>query len=174
MSWNGFESLDLTDVNPEQGSQRLTPGSYRVKVTSADLDSDGGNKKLIISMEDEDGNGDIRHVFNIVHKNTQAQEIARSQLKGFLIAAGHPNPDKPGDVKTIKGLKCAISVGMGKPYTNASGNRIHTTEVKKFMSADSSVRGPTAEARPDLNAAGSHHNESGGGRRQSLEDEIPF
>ena len=57
-------------------------------------------------------------------------------FKSFLIAGGHPNPDKPGDVKTIEGLTASVYVGMGKPYQK-NGETKQYPEIKSFDSASS-------------------------------------
>ena len=155
--WNGFGSLDLSNVEASGGSTRLQPGTYTVKCSDAKVEAIGEtkNRKLVADFVDVDGSGDIRVNFNIVHTSDQAQEIGRRQLKSFLIAANHPNPDKPGDVDKIKGLQCKIIVGMGKPWKGTDGIERQSTEVKKFMAMEE--------------AAG-----SGGETKPEMDDEIPF
>ena len=140
--WNGFGGLDLTAVeNSGGGSMRLPVGKYTAKCTDAKIESISGtnNKKLVLSFEDEGGLGDIRQNLNIHHKSQQAQEIALRQLKSFLIASGHPNPDKPDDVQSLIGLRCQIVVGDGKPYTNKDGQNVQYTEIKYFNPVDGVV-----------------------------------
>jgi len=97
--------------------------------------------------------------FNIVHTNSQAQEIGMRQLKSFLVAGNHPNPDKPGDVGTLKNLECKIIVGMGKPWINRDNVEVTTSEIKKFMATNEQASTPTASAQAPA---------------KDLDDEIPF
>lgn len=154
--WNGFGSLDLSTVDASAGSNRLQPGTYTVKCADAKIESVGTtkNKKLVTDLVDEGGSGDIRVNFNILHSSEQAQEIGRRQLKSFLISADHPNPDKPGDVETMKGLICKIAVGMGKPWKGEDGVERQSSEVKKYM--------PTKDKSNGEDTA------------EKLDDEIPF
>ena len=159
--WNGFGSLDLSSVEAGGGSTRLQPGTYTVKCTEAKVEAIGStsNKKLVADFVDAAGTGDIRMNFNIVHTNSQAQEIGMRQLKSFLIAGSHPNPDKPGDVGTLKNLECKIIVGMGKPWINRDNVEVTTSEIKKFMATNEQASTPTASAQAPA---------------KDLDDEIPF
>ena len=154
--WNGFGSLDLSTVDASAGSTRLQPGTYTVKCADAKIESVGTtkNKKLVADLVDEGGSGDIRMNFNILHESEQAQEIGRRQLKSFLISSDHPNPDKPGDIATMKGLVCKITVGLGKPWKGNDGVERQQSEVKKFM--------PSADKPNGKDTA------------KELDDEIPF
>lgn len=164
-----FADLDLTGVEADAGSARLQPGSYLVVCKTAKYETKEGtkNKAVVCEFVDESGHGDIRHNFNVVHSSEQAQEIGRKQLKAFLERGGHPDPDRPGDVKSLEGLKVAIFVGLGKPYTGNDGKTRQLTEIKKFMEPDTAVSGPSGAAAPAAAAA------SGGGG-SPLDDRIPF
>ena len=159
--WNGFGSLDLSKVEAGGGSTRLQPGTYTVKCTDAKVEAIGStsNKKLVADFVDAAGTGDIRMNFNIVHNNSQAQEIGMRQLKSFLIAGNHPSPDNPGDVASLKNLECKIIVGMGKPWINRDNVEVTTSEIKKCMALDEKAA-----------SAGS----SGQAPAKDLDDEIPF
>lgn len=175
MSWNGFGSLDLTEVQSDVGSARLREGSYRVKCTDAKIAAKDGSKDraLVIDLVCQDGHGDIKVNFNVAHHKEQAQEIALRQLKGFLEVSGHPNPNKPGDVQTLIGLECVVVVGMGKPWTDDKGKQRQNTEVKKYMPAGSPVSGPApvSAGKGDFQAPGGP---ASGGKRTDMDDEIPF
>jgi len=159
--WNGFGSLDLSKVEAGGGSTRLQPGTYTVKCTDAKVEAIGStsNKKLVADFVDAAGTGDIRMNFNIVHNNSQAQEIGMRQLKSFLIAGNHPSPDKPGDVASLKNLECKIIVGMGKPWINRDNVEVTTSEIKKFMATDEQASTPIASSQAPA---------------KDLDDEIPF
>lgn len=156
--WNGFNSLDLSEV--EESKSRLQVGRYMVIAKEAKVEQQEGtnNRKVVLTLEDEDGSGDIRVNFNVFHSSPQAMEIGLRQLKSFLIAAGHPNPDKPGDIASLNGLKCGVIVGMGKPWTDKDGNQRQNTEAKAFFpygeAAPASAKTNGAAKRgPDLNDA---------------------
>jgi hypothetical protein len=159
--WNGFGSLDLSSVEAGGGSTRLQPGTYAVKCTDAKVEAIGStaNKKLVADFADKAGTGDIRMTFNIVHSNSQAQEIGMRQLKSFLVAGDHPNPDKPGDVGSLKNLECKIIVGMGKPWINRDNVEVTTSEIKKFMALDEYAASAASSKKAPA---------------KDLDDEIPF
>ena len=159
--WNGFGSLDLSKVEAGGGSTRLQPGTYAVKCTNAKVEAIGSttNKKLVAYFADEAGTGDINMNFNIVHSNSQAQEIGMRQLKSFLVAGDHPNPDKPGDVGSLKNLECKIIVGMGKPWINRDNVEVTTSEIKKFMALDEHAASAASSKKAPA---------------KDLDDEIPF
>ena len=118
--WNGFGSLDLSNVEASGGSTRLQPGTYTVKCSDAKVEAIGEtkNRKLVADFVDVDGSGDIRVNFNIVHTSDQAQEIGRRQLKSFLIAANHPNPDKP-----IHYMNSQVALNIDPECAKALGSR---------------------------------------------------
>ena len=141
MSWNGFGELDLSKVEQSEGgggAQRLTTGTYSVKCTSAIVETIGDteNKRVVADFADADGKGDIRMNFNVHHTSAQAKEIGLRQLKSFLVAADHKNPDQPGDVNSLAKLECKIYVGMGKPWTDKTGKQRQQTEIKSFSPLD--------------------------------------
>jgi len=154
MKWDGFQSLDLSKVE-QAGSLRLDPGEYVAVAENARVESIGetNNKRLVVEFVDNGGAGDIRTYFNIVHSSEQAQTIGQRQLKTFLTAAEHPNPDRPGDVETLNGLTCRITVGMGKEWKDRDGNMRKNTEVKRWL--------PVGETTPEKKV-------------EKLDEEIPF
>lgn len=150
--WN-FGSLDLSGVEQDKGISRLDPGEHLVKCTDARIEpvGDTANRKLVAEFAADDGSGTIRHNFNIHHTNQQAQEIGLRQLKTFLVSSNHPSPDKPGDVETMKGLKCKVYVGMGKPWRDRNGVERQNSEVKRFMPVESASAGSkSAEPKKDF------------------------
>jgi len=150
--WNGFSDLDLSDVEVNERMSRLSPGEYTVSSSDATIETLEGNKKVVRVVFADDGkSGDIRHDFRMHGFSEAAVRIGREKLKQFLIAAGHPSPDKPADMKTLNGLTCRVFIGMGKPYTAKDGSQKQYSEIKSFMPVGS-------EAKTD----------------NSLNDEIPF
>ena len=105
MSWKGFDSLDLSNVTAGSGTTRLPVGTHHVKCTDAEVVSTASGGKMIkATLEAVDGTGEIAANFNVANKNPQAVDIGMRQLKTFLVAAAHPNPDKPEDIASLKGL----------------------------------------------------------------------
>lgn len=153
-NWNGFGSLDLSTVEESSGYARLQPGTYVVESKEAEIkDTSTGGKMVVVDFSSVDGHGDIRMNFNVVNKNPQAVEIGMRQLKSFLVAGGHKNPDKPEDISTLKGLKCKVVVGMGKPWQDSDNNTRQSPEIKVFQALEGEA-------------------EKGG--KEKMDDEIPF
>ena len=153
--WESFGALDLSNVEGATGG-RLQPGTYEVEAKKAEIEtfngSDGsvGNKRLVVEFHDVSGAGDIRENFNIHFPSSEkAENIGKSNLKSFLTAAGHPDPDRPKDIRTINGLQVSVIVGMGKPYTNKNGETRQYSEIKKFVPANGSAAADTAEELND-------------------------
>ncbi len=153
--WTNFQDLDLSSIEASGGSTRLTPGTYKVTARDVLIETFGGadgsqnNKRLKVDFVDTASGGDIRKNFN-VHFPTKekAESIGRSELKSFLIAAGHATPDKPGDAASIEGLSCTIIVGNGKPFMK-NGEQRQYPEVKRFSSADAEATGAATPADLD-------------------------
>ena len=157
-NWSGFGDLDLSSVELGEMTARapvLDVGKYTATCKEAKIEQvgDSNNRKLVLLFVDDGGAGQIRANLNIAHTSAQAQEIARRQLKSFLVAAGHKNPDQPGDVESMQGLKCEIVVGLAKPWTNRDGETIKDMKEVKYFN-------------PLPN--------SGGEESANLDDDIPF
>lgn len=113
-------------------------------------DSASGGKYLQVNFKGVSEVGDINSNFNLVNSNPQAVDIGKRQLKSLLIAAKHPNPDKPEDVSSLKNLELTVVVGIGKPFTGDDGKTREQTEVKVYKEL------------------------SDGEKTSDLDDEIPF
>lgn len=158
-NWTTFGDLDLSGV--EESKSRLQPGRYIVVCKEAKVEQVEGtqNRRVVALFEDEDGVGDIRMNFNVHHSNEQAQEIGLRQLKTFLVAAGHKNPDKPGDIASLRGLRCGIVVGLGKPWTDKDGKSRQNSEVKQFYNPNHDAPSAPVESNK---------------RGKELNDAVPF
>lgn len=171
--WNGFGSLDLTDVT-ESGPPQLQVGKYHVRCTEAKISAPASNasaRMVTAEFASVDGAGTIRMNFNVANPNDDAQRIGLGQLKSFLIASGHPNPNKPGDISSLVGLEVGVLVGMGKPYNNQKGKRVQYPEIKRFVEVSGLAAIAAPVANTDTDAA-----LNGGSARTTadLDDEIPF
>lgn len=136
MSFNGFDSLDLSKVEAGSGSNRLQKGTHHVRCTNAEIvGTSSGGKMIKASLEAVDGTGEINANFNVANKNPLAVEIGLKQLKTFLVAANHPTPDKPADIASLKGLECNVVVDLGKEWKGDDGTMRRSSEVKNFKAA---------------------------------------
>ena len=132
--WNGFGDLDLSDVEVNDRMSRLSPGEYTVSSSDATIETLEGNKKVVRVVFTDDGkSGDIRNDFRMHGYSEAAVRIGREKFKQFLIASGHPSPDRPGEIKTLNGLSCRVFVGMGKKYKDKNGEEKQYSEIKSFM-----------------------------------------
>jgi len=165
MNWNGFANLDLSGVEADDFTP-MTVGEHRVKATSAEVATADNNrdKRVVVQFEDVDTGSRITHGFNVFHSSEKAMEIGLRQLKAFLEHGGHPNPNNPGDISTLVGLKCGVYVDYGKPFTGRDGQERTRLEIKRFFDFDD--RDPAKQA-PSANGAAA-------GPGAALDDEIPF
>ena len=155
MSWTNFGDLDLSAVEEAQQYVNLDEGEHAVKCTGAEIKDtqNAGGKSLVLDFQSTSGMATHREYINVANKSDQAQQIGRRTLKSFLTAAGHPNPDKPGDVASLVGLECKIVIKKGKAWTDKTGATQQRNEIKVYSSL-----GPTTT-------------ESGA---EQMDDEIPF
>jgi hypothetical protein len=123
--YNGFGSLDLSNVEGGGGDQRKTipPGNHIVSITDASIkDSAKGGKFILVIFENDAGQY-VQERLNIVHKTSpQAVEIGMRKLKELLVCGGHPTPDKPSDIKSLLGLKLGVRVQAGQDWRDNEGN----------------------------------------------------
>lgn len=110
MSNLGEMNLDLSGA-----SAGLEAGDYRVICTNSEVkDTNSGTGKYIkieLTVNEGPASGmKIFHNFNIQNPNEQAQRIGLGQLKSFLKAGGHANPDLLKDVWELVNLECIAKV----------------------------------------------------------------
>jgi hypothetical protein len=115
---NIFEELDLSDASVSSGSNYLSEGEHSVELVSVEvMDTVAGDKALKLHFADVNGK-EAGHMLNLFNKaSEQARDIAKGQLKGFLIKAEYPTPDTPfpsGNLNAIVGLKVNIIVGLDR------------------------------------------------------------
>ncbi len=155
-----FSSLDLSGIDT-QGDGALAPGKYEASIKSAAMQpTKNGKGKMLVVEYAVPGEGAIREWMTIFHESDQTARISRERLKTMLVHAGHPNPDKPGDVATLKGLKVGINVVEGDKWTDDQGQlRDGGSKIKRsgaYFSLSSGTSDAAAEAKTEL------------------DDEIPF
>lgn len=169
-NWNGFGQLNLAGVSAEEGRKTLQPGVYACRVKNAEIRDTkaGGGKYLYVELHDAKGAGQVTDRINIHNRNPEATEIGLRRLKALLIAAKHPNPDRPGDISSLNGLLVGVHVEQSEDWTDEK-----TGELKKgggkprergaYFPADQ-VEGFDASAAPAAGNTGS----------LPFNDKIPF
>ena len=154
-----FSELDLSTVTEAKGVSILQPGTYDVRVANAEWQemNNGNGHQVMVELEDVDGGGSIRHWINVHHKTSkQAQEIGQRQLKSLLQFGGHPSPDKPGDIATLRGLHVGVVIGMSKERRNPNTGQVMVSrpEVKGYrMPASDSAPVPENSAAQEFDDA---------------------
>lgn len=122
MSWS-FDQVDLSGVDTDGGRATLRPGNHEVKIANAEIKTtNAGNGKYVeVRLEGENGQYVIDRI-NVHNPNKKATEIGLARLKSLLTFAGHPSPDKPGDIKSLLGLKVGVRVEQGESWQDKDGN----------------------------------------------------
>ena len=85
------------------------------------MDAKSGGKFVYVRFENDDGQY-VEERMNIVNKSEKAVEIGKRKLKEMLVCANHPNPDKPGDIKTLIGLKLGVRIQIGESWSDDNGD----------------------------------------------------
>ena len=136
---DNFTQLDMTGVEAKgdaaSGAFFSEDGIYDGVCTDIEFKTTkkGDGKLVVVDLCDAAGRS-ITHRFNVSNKSEVAQRIGRAQFKFFLTVGGHPNPDKPTDVKSVIGLPCRFEIRMGEPQTknDGSGATIRFPEIIGF------------------------------------------
>ena len=162
-----FNDLNLSGVEVSSSAPILEPGRYVVEIKEAGLKpTRNGGTAVELSMTSTNGKGSLRAWINVhVPSSKTATRIGREQLKALLIHGGHPSPDNPKDIASIKGLKVGASVGQDK-YTTDSGEERVGSKLKGFF--DPSEIDPSIEKRKAPSPA------NGSDKSDDLEETIPF
>lgn len=164
MSGFSFSDLNLSGVDVGRaGGGSLKPGRYLCRVISAELgDTRTGGKKITVKLGEIGGGGAITDWINVnLPGKEEATRIGREQLKALLTHGGHATPDKPGDIRSMKGLIVGVVV-VEESYTDNAG------QAKKGSSVSGYVA-PT-DVDPDFKRGSA----GGGGGQADLDDEVPF
>lgn len=155
-----FNELNLSGVEVSTGGGTLQPGRHVCKISDAVIkDTRTGGKQLEVQLDSVKGGG-IRAWINVhVPASQDATRIGREQLKALLVHGGHPNPDRPGDVASMKGLTVGVAVKSDSYEKNGetrTGSRVHY-----FF--DPSEEGHVKGSQPASKSGG-----------MELDDAIPF
>lgn len=115
--------LNLSGVKAQQGGP-LKPGTYAVEVIQAETKNTRDNEGQYIEIQLKVAEGDsvgrkLRHRFNIKNKSEMAQDIGLSQLKSFLLSAGHVGEGLQS-IGELIGLKAIAVTKLKKDKENGT------------------------------------------------------
>lgn len=127
--------FDFTKDEAQSGFKPLPEGKYLLLSETAEVkETKSGNGKYIkIRFKVSDGEGKGRtlfHNFNVEHENKKAQDIGRSQIKGFMVAAGFKDFSL-SDVNDLCGYKVEAKVKVEKNEEYGDQNRITSFSTPK-------------------------------------------
>jgi len=121
MSWN-FKNLNLKHVSAD-GPPRTGEGDYICTITKAELNEKNGRTSVWVHFQTDDGYTFIdfctMHHTDKGEKPQNGVRIGQARLKSILEKGGHPNPDEPEDISSLKGLKVGVRLRLPK---DANGN----------------------------------------------------
>tara|TARA_Y100000813_G_C24092312_1_gene318803 strand:- start:53 stop:559 length:507 start_codon:yes stop_codon:yes gene_type:complete len=168
MAFN-FRELNLSGVDISSAPQILQPGRYVVTITDAFIkQTRNGGSAVELSLTDVKGQGTLRAWINVnVPSSQTATRIGREQLKALLIHGGHPTPDNPSDIASLKGLKVGASV-QKDTYT-MDGEERTGSKLKGFF--DPSEIDPDT---PKKSSPGTGMTQSVDDKDDAADEAIPF
>ena len=108
-----FNDLDLSSSKVSSGGGKfLAEGRHLVKIKDATWEkSSKGGVYIDVRFEALDGSGSTNAYYNVkVPSSSESERIGKDQLKTMLYWAGHPSPDKPTDINSLKGLVVGVYV----------------------------------------------------------------
>jgi hypothetical protein len=147
MSFN-FSTLNLSDVNGEQGRRSLEAGDHVCTITDAEMkETRNGGSMLVIELTGDTGQS-VRDRINLANANPKTVEMGRARLKHLLEMANHPTPDKPQNIASMRGLHVGVHVVDGDDWTDANGmirrGGGEPRNVAPYFHATGSEAAPTA------------------------------
>lgn len=177
-----FNDLNLSGVEiSTPGGTRIPPGAHVVKVAEAKLKkSQAGGTMVELKLVDSTGRS-IQHWINVhVPSSAEATRIGRGELLALTTYGGHPTPDKPGDINTLKGMKVGVVV-VAEDFTDRKTGEVRPgSEVSGYIPVAQAEEMAKNNPPPNLGKRaknqGGQGGQSGGGQKYNadLDDEIPF
>lgn len=161
-----FNDLNLGSYDVGGAGQTLKPGRYHCEVTEVKLrDTRSGGKQVEVTLQDKKDGLQIRHWINVhVPSSEKATRIGREQLKALLTFGGHPTPDNPSDIASLRGLTPGVSVG--EDTYEKDGETRTGSKVKGYF--DPTEIGGAPSSQPPKNAGSSPPSDG------VEDDDIPF
>lgn len=160
-----FNNLNLENVQAAAAADTLKPGRYHCEVKKAEIkQTRTGGSQIEVTLVDQGGAGSIRAWINVhVPSSSEATRIGREQLKSLLVFGGHKNPDHPGDIKTLVGLKPGVTV-TSDDYEKDGETRKGSKVRGFFDPSEMGGSGAAPKSAPKVDAPPG----------MGLDDEIPF
>lgn len=139
--------LDLTGVQESGGT--IPAGRYVCVVEKAEVapTRSGGEMIKVQLKVCEQGpffGRSIFDQFNIKNANPQAVQIGLGQLKSFMKAAGHPNPNRLESTAELQGLKVTAVTKVDNDPTYGENTRVKSYAVAAGAPAPSAGAVPAA------------------------------
>lgn len=127
-NWS-FDTIDLTKVEAQKGGATLKPGRYSCDIQEVEIrKTSAGGRQLVVRLGDQNGGGYVTDYITLTNpksgtdpKAKMAVEIGMSRLKSLLVYGAHPNPDRPGDVRSLVGLTVGVVVEQGDDWVDDKG-----------------------------------------------------
>lgn len=140
--------IDLTNA-VEQGSP-LPNGTYPVIVDNAELSltKSGTGQVIKVKLKVLEGPSAGRLIFdqfNIKNQNPQAVQIGLGQLKGFLRAFGHRNPNTLESTTELLGLKGLVNTKVQEDPGYQPTARVTSYKPLQAVSAPGEASAPAAQ-----------------------------
>jgi len=158
-NFNSFGDLDLTKVDASS-SGTLKPGRYLCKVTEAEFKKTAKALQVVVKLSDTASKDSIKDFINVrVFSSDEATGYGLQRLKKMLVAMGHPNPDKPGDIATLRGRE--IGVVVKEDTYEKDGEKRKGSKVNYYITPDE-IKGTSSAAS------------SSGSGFDNMPDDIPF
>ena len=125
--WN-FRNLDLSGVDIQRPSRFLPVGNHVCVLNDCEVVTSKSGWQIILYWEEIEGAGSCRDYITI-HANSKednaqlAERIGKERLKAVLTYGGHPTPDNPNDVNTMKGMVVGVICEKDDDWIDKFGNQ---------------------------------------------------
>lgn len=157
-NFNSFGELDLTKVDASSAGT-LKPGRYLCKVSEAEFKKTTKAMQVVVKLTDTSSKDSIKDFINVrVFSSDEATGYGLQRLKKMLVAMGHPNPDKPGDIGTLRGRE--IGVVIKEDTYEKDGEKRRGSKVSYYVTPDE-IKGTKSSG-------------STAGGFDNMPDDIPF
>lgn len=150
--------VDLTDTDADAGFDALPAGPYMTQVSNAEVKTTKAGNGRYISVELEVtepkafSGRKVWDNFNIQNPSEDATKIGKANLKGFMVAAGHKNPDVLRDVNELIGLRVVATLIIKKDPNWGEGNQVKKYEpaTTAEVSQATQIGSPAQQDIPDF------------------------
>lgn len=138
-TFSSFGEIDLTKVEASVGGT-LKPGRYICTVTEAEFKKTPKAMQVVVKLTDGVSKDAIRDFINVrVFSSDEATGYGLQRLKKLLMAMGHPNPDKPGDISSLRGR--TVGVVVKEEAYEKDGEKRMGSRVSYYFSPEKTAAG---------------------------------